>query len=131
MKVANINDVEAKPVDMNGAEGCTVRWMLGRQDGAPNFTMRHFEVVPGGFTPRHHHPYEHEVYVLEGNGVVYENDQPHSLKAGDVVLVRPDEVHQFCNTGSTTMKFICLIPNFAADKKMSVAPECGAEATVR
>jgi quercetin dioxygenase-like cupin family protein len=131
MKIANIQDVESKPVEMEGARGCSVRWMLGRQDGAPNFTLRHFEVEPGGYTPRHFHPYEHEVYVLEGNGVVYENDHSHPLRAGDVVLVKPDEIHQFRNTGDTTMKFICLIPNSAADQKVTVAPECGVEANVR
>ena len=93
--------------------------------------MRQFEVAPGGFTPRHHHPYEHEVFVLEGQGVVYEGDQPHPLKAGDVVLVKPDEVHQFRNTGDGPLKFLCLIPNSATGQNVTVVPECGNEATTK
>ena len=131
MKVTHTQDVPSKTVDMEGAEGCTVRWLVSAEDGAPNFAMRQFEVVPGGFTPRHHHPYEHEVYVLEGHGVVYEGDQIHPLAPGDVVLVKPDEVHQFRNTGTVPMKFLCLIPNSAANKPVTVAPECGTEATTR
>ncbi len=125
MKVANCEQVESQEVDMPGASGCHVRWLVGEKDGAPTFAMRQFEVVPGGFTPRHHHPYEHEVYVLEGNGEVYEGDQAHPLRAGDVVLVKPNEVHQFRNTGNSTMKFLCLIPNSAAGKQVTVVPECG------
>jgi quercetin dioxygenase-like cupin family protein len=89
--------------------------------------MRQFEVAPGCYTPRHHHPYEHEVFVLEGEGIVYEGDQIHKLKEGDVVFVKPDEVHQFRNTGSLPLKFLCLVPYSATGKKAVVAPECGTE----
>jgi quercetin dioxygenase-like cupin family protein len=127
MKVNHYEQVQQQPVEMEGSSGCQVRWLLGERDGTPTFAMRQFDVAPGGHTPRHSHPYEHEVFVLEGEGVVYEGDQPHRLKAGDVVFVKPDEVHQFRNTGATTMKFLCLVPNSATGKKVTVAPECGRE----
>jgi quercetin dioxygenase-like cupin family protein len=125
MKINHFAEIDEKPVEMEGASGCSVRWLVSESDGAPNFAMRRFEVAPGGYTPRHSHPYEHEVYVLEGEGVVYENDRPHPLRPGAVVLVKPDEVHQFRNTGATPLKFLCLIPNDAAKKTVTVAPECG------
>jgi quercetin dioxygenase-like cupin family protein len=112
---------------MEGAQGCQVRWLVTEQDGAPTFAMRQFEVAPGGCTPRHHHAYEHEVYVLEGQGVVYEGDRPQPLTAGDVVLVKPDEVHQFRNTGEGPLRFLCLIPNSATGQQVTVVPECGDE----
>jgi quercetin dioxygenase-like cupin family protein len=127
MKVNNFKQVPAKPVDMEGAAGCTVRWLLSQSDGTPNFAMREFEVVPGGYTPRHSHDFEHEVFVLSGDGVVLEGDQKHKLTAGDVVFVQPNEVHQFRNTGTQPMRFLCLIPNSAAGKTVKVAPECGVE----
>ena len=129
MKVQNSQQVERQAVNMEGASGCHVRWLVGERDGAPNFAMRQFEVEPGGFTPRHFHPYEHEVFVLAGEGVVYEGDQPHPIKSGDVVLVSPDEVHQFKNTGEQALKFLCLIPNSATGKQVTVVPECGIEPT--
>jgi quercetin dioxygenase-like cupin family protein len=127
MKVNHYQEVLEQPVEMEGAQGCSVRQLLGEKDGAPTFAMRQFEVAPGGFTPRHSHPYEHEVFVLEGDGEVVEDAIPHRLKAGDVVFVKPDEVHQFRNTGSAPLKFLCLIPNSATGKKVTVAPECGRE----
>ncbi len=89
--------------------------------------MRQFEVAPGGYTPRHSHPYEHEVFVLEGEGVVLEGEVEHRLAAGDFVLVTPNEVHQFRNTGTAPLKFLCLVPNASAGQKVTVAPECGRE----
>ncbi len=125
MKVNHYEAVDQQPVEMEGASGCRVRWLLGERDAAPNFAMRQFEVAPGGYTPRHSHPYEHEVFVLEGEGVVFEGSQPHKLQAGDVVLVHPDEVHQFRNTGAAPLKFLCLVPNSATGQRASLAPECG------
>ena len=127
MKVNHYQEVIQQPMDMEGSQGCSVRQLLGEKDGTPTFAMRQFEVAPGGYTPRHSHPYEHEVFVLEGDGEVVEGAEPHMLRAGDVVFVKPDEVHQFRNTGSVPLKFLCLIPNSATGKKVTVAPECGRE----
>ena len=131
MKVSHHTDIKLQPVDMEGAAHTQVRWLIGSADGAANFAMRMFEIAPGGHTPRHQHDYEHEIYVLEGEGVVFEGDQQHSLKAGDVVYVNPNDVHQFRNSGSATMKMLCLLPNSATGKQVSVMPECGLESRAR
>jgi quercetin dioxygenase-like cupin family protein len=125
MKVQHYTSVPCQPVEMPGAEGCRVRWLVGVPDGAPNFAMRQFEVAPGGHTPRHAHPYEHEVFVLEGAGEVVEGDRVHPLGAGDVVFVAPNDVHQFRNTGAVPLRFLCLVPHSAAGQPATLAPECG------
>jgi quercetin dioxygenase-like cupin family protein len=124
MMIRNFQQVPQQPVEMEGATGCQVRWLVGPDQGAPNFAMRQFEVAPEGHTPKHHHPYEHEVYVLEGEGLILEGEQQRPLRAGDVVLVAPDEVHQFRNTGPQPLKFLCLVPNSAMAPQVP-APECG------
>lgn len=111
MKVCHYEQVESQPVDMEGAVDCRIRWLIGKAEGAPTFAMRQFEVGVGGHTPCHSHPYEHEVFVLEGQGVVSEAGEHKPLRAGDVVYVQPDEVHQFLNTGDSPLKFLCLVPN--------------------
>jgi quercetin dioxygenase-like cupin family protein len=131
MKLQNFRDVPSKVVDMQGAHDCQVRWLVSEADGAPNFAMRQFELAPGGHTPKHSHPYEHEIYVLEGRGIVLDGDERRPLVAGDVVFVEPDDVHQFLNTGTSTLKMLCLIPNSAKDLPVTLAPECGIEATTR
>lgn len=122
MIVKRVDEVEQTPVEMDGAEGCRVRWLIGSDDQAPNFAMRQFEVAPGGFTPRHAHPYEHEVFVLEGEGRVLQDDQPRPIGPGSVVLVGSNELHQFVNSGDTPLRFLCLIPNSPTEQP--VAPNC-------
>lgn len=110
MKVAAITDVEQKPVEMPGATQTSMRMLVGPAEGAKNFHMRHFEVAPGGHTPHHQHDYEHEILILRGSGVARSDAGERALKAGDVIWVPPMEMHQFRNTGSTPLEFICLIP---------------------
>ena len=125
MRVNNVESIEQKTVEMEGAIGCRVRSLLSKSDGTPTFAMRQFEVAPGGHTPKHHHPYEHEVFILEGSGTVIEGDVEHPLAQGDVVFVSPGDIHQFRNTGDSPLKFLCLIPNSATGKTVTVVPECG------
>lgn len=124
MKVTPLEAVAAADVTMPGAVGCRVRWLVDETDGAPNFAMRQFEVAPGGFTPRHSHPYEHEVYVLDGAGEIFEGDVARPLRPGTVVYVAPDEIHQFRNTGPTPLKFLCFVPHSHRGLPATMAPEC-------
>ena len=127
MQINKTDSVEQKAVEMPGAEKCKVRLLLGKNVEAPNFAMREFEVEVGGYTPRHSHPYEHEVYILAGDGIAVEGEQEHVIQSGDVIFVAPDDVHQFKNTGDQPLKFLCLIPNSAMDQPVTLAPECGTE----
>ncbi|MGC3968681.1 MAG: cupin domain-containing protein [Pirellulales bacterium] len=124
MKVTPYEAVKSVEVTMLGSHACKVRWLVDETDGAPNFAMRQFEVAPGGYTPRHSHPYEHEVFVLEGEGEIWEDDQPKPLHPGTVVFVAPDEIHQFRNTGSAPLKFLCFVPNSHRNLPATMAPEC-------
>lgn len=128
MQIKSTNEAPQAPVTMEGAAGCRVRWLVGEQDSAPNFAMREFELEPGGHTPKHFHPYEHEIYVLEGEGAIVDGDHPRPLRPGDVVYVAPNDVHQFRNTGRGRFRMLCLIPNSATGKTVTVVPECGLEA---
>ncbi len=111
MKIVHYESVPSEDVRLEGAAGCRVRCLIGPDDQAPSFSMRQFEVAPGGHTPRHSHGYEHEVFVLEGEGVVLDGDDAHAIRPGSVVFVPPNRVHQFRNSGSSPLKFLCLIPH--------------------
>jgi quercetin dioxygenase-like cupin family protein len=108
--IRRADDLPGTPMQMEGVKDVSMRIMVGRGDGAPNFAMRHFTVQPGGHTPRHSHNYEHEVYIVEGTGQVESDGQIHAIKAGDVLFVRPNSVHQFVNSSSKPLKFLCLVP---------------------
>jgi len=110
MKIRSLKSHRQEPVVAPGAKGARIRVLIGPEDGAGNFHMRHFEVEAGGCTPRHTHPFEHEILVLKGEGIAHTPDGNRPFKAGDVIFVQADEVHQFCNTTKDTCEFICLIP---------------------
>ncbi|MDP7443374.1 MAG: cupin domain-containing protein [Candidatus Bathyarchaeota archaeon] len=93
------------------ADGVKIRWLLTEETGAPTFSMRQFTVTPGGSTPQHTHPWEHEAYILEGSGTILGGEEVEAVEAGTVVYIPPDELHQFKNTGDRELKFLCMIPN--------------------
>ncbi len=109
MKVKHWTEVQAQ--DVADAPGVTIRWVLNEQDGAPHFALRILEVQPGSATPYHSHWWEHEVFVLDGQGVIATEAGESSLSAGSTVLVENNELHQFRNTGDRPLRFICLIPH--------------------
>ena len=106
MKVSNY--VDTKPAEE--VAGVFKREVITAKDGAPNFCMRVFEVEPGSSTPNHSHPWEHEVFILSGQGVVRGNEGESAIGTGSVVFIAPDEQHCFVNTGNQVLRFICLIP---------------------
>jgi quercetin dioxygenase-like cupin family protein len=109
LKVFPYTDVEAKAAD-EGAVKLKVRWLITKDIGAPNFAMRLFEMQPGGNSPLHTHDWEHEVFILEGEGTVVGKEGEKKFKPGDAVFIRPNEKHQFKNTGKKLVKFLCLVP---------------------
>lgn len=125
MKIIHYEQIESPPVEMEGAAGCRMRCLIGEADGAPTFSMRLFEVGSGGHTPKHSHPHEHEVFVLEGVGTVLEGEKEQPLRAGVSVFVPPNEPHQFRNTGVGPLKFLCLIPHVVANPSTGCTTTCG------
>lgn len=111
MKIANYKEMKLEPVNMEGAKDANIRWLIAEEDGAPNFAMRLFELKAGGYSPLHSHPYEHEVYALEGEGTLVFEGKEYQFKKEYCIFVPPDKEHQFKNTGKSTLKFLCCIPH--------------------
>ena len=106
MKVSNYLDSE--PIQER--PGVVKRDVITAADGAPNFCMRVFEVEPGSSTPYHSHPWEHEVFVLSGRGVVVGEPGETQIAKDSVIFIPPDEHHCLVNNGSEPLRFICIIP---------------------
>ena len=109
-KVFRYDTVKNEEVTTEGASKTRIRWLITKEMGAPNFAMRVFEVEPNGFTPLHTHAWEHEIFILDGEGQLFDGEKATSFKAQDVIYVPPNERHQFKNKGKATLRFICLVP---------------------
>jgi len=103
--------IEAKDPKLEGAKGVLMRVVIGKEIGARNFIMRIFEISPGGHTPYHRHDFEHENYIISGEGELVTEEGAKKLYPGYVAYVPPNEYHQYKNTGKETLKLICLIPS--------------------
>lgn len=110
MKAMPYEDIEPRSVDDPAASGATMRIAIGPDDGAPNSVMRVFTLEPGGHSPRHSHPYEHEVFIYSGTGEVFHEGETFPVGPGYVAYIPPGTLHQFLNTGREPLVFVCVIP---------------------
>ena len=107
MKIRSYNEVEALEI----MEGVQKRVVIGPDEGAPNFIMRIFDIEPGFSTPYHDHPWEHEIFIINGEGTARSGDQEETtIRKGDTIFIPPNEKHCLMNTGEDTLRFMCLVP---------------------
>ncbi len=110
MKISHYSEIPAENPG-GEAKGVTVRWAISDKDGAPHFYLRVFEISPGGYTPLHRHAWEHEIYVLSGEGEMVQEEGSSPVRPGTVVFIPGEELHQVRNTGELLLRFICVIPS--------------------
>ena len=109
MNIFHFTDVESKDAE-GGSTKLKVQWLITKETGAENFAMRLFEMENGGNSPLHSHNWEHEIFILEGEGTVVGGQEEKKFKAGDAIFIPPNEKHQLRNSGEKPVKFLCLIP---------------------
>ena len=109
MKIFPYTDIEAKDAE-GGSSKLKVRWLITKETGAENFAMRLFEMEAGGHSPLHSHNWEHEVFILEGEGLVVGGREARKFKAGEAIFIPSNEKHQLKNNSKKQCKLLCIIP---------------------
>ena len=109
-KCFHYSEVKLDAMAEPGVEGVSIRWLIAKDDGAPNFAMRLFEIKSKGYSPLHSHDWEHEVYILEGECRIVCDGEEGKANDGYIVFIPPKAEHQFVNIGKSTLKFLCLVP---------------------
>lgn len=110
MIVDETEKIRCTEVDEPDISGVRMKVLLGSDQGAENFVMREFAIERDGHTAYHTHEWEHEVYVLDGEGAIKQGDQEFPIKQGSFAFVKPHEEHQFLNKGRGVFRFICVVP---------------------
>lgn len=110
MNVKHYADVAPIKVEDPAAHNVTMRVVIGPDQGAPNFVMRVFEVAPGGYSPRHQHDFEHEIFFFSGSGEVFDEGETFAVGPGHTAYVAPGALHQIRNVGDEKLVFVCLVP---------------------
>ena len=110
MLTGHFTDVKEEQPQMAGMQA-TIRWLIAAKQGAPNFAMRVIEIKrKGERIPLHRHDYEHEIFIIEGQGNLLSSDGAKPVAYGDFAYIPAGEEHGFENTGHTRFRFICVIP---------------------
>jgi len=120
MHKINIDEIEEKSINRTYREGVAIRYLVVEEFGAPNFEMRYFELEKGSATSLDEHPYEHEVFVLRGEGMLIMKGKEYPLKQNDAVLIEPNEQHQLMQVGDSSFGFLCMVPNGISRSKNEV-----------
>jgi quercetin dioxygenase-like cupin family protein len=107
-KVVHFDQVVNEDTD---AAGVKIRWLIKKEDSAPNFAMRYFEIEPGAKSLHHSHNWEHEVFVLDGQCNVFCDGQERTVGEGYAVYIPPNAIHHFENVGESKLRFLCLVPH--------------------
>jgi quercetin dioxygenase-like cupin family protein len=111
MPVVSYDDISRAKVDMDGVKDVTKANVIGSREGWRDHVMRVFRINPGGFTPRHHHDWEHVNHVIRGRGRLRLGETVHELREKDFAFVPPNTEHQFENPYEEPFEFICIVPN--------------------
>ncbi len=123
MLLKHAPEVRAEPVEKPGFSGMTARYLLTRSEGCPRYAVRLMEFTPGGHTSYHQHQEEHEIFFVEGEGVVAGEDRREiPVQAGDALYIEPCEFHQVRNTGRGLLKMVCTVPMFTGMDGKTTTP---------
>lgn len=109
MYLKHISEVKEEIVDMG--KKATIQWLItDKNAGAPNYFMRRFVIKPGGEIFKHSHNWEHEIYCLQGEGIIGAGNEEQKMKKDMFAYVPPNIEHWYRNESNEDWVFLCIIP---------------------
>ena len=106
MKVTRYSD--SKPA--TEVEGVSRRDVLTADDGVPLVGMNIMEITTHAATPTHYHPWEHEIFIVSGKGMVVGEHGSTPIAEGNVIFIPANETHCFVNTSTETLRYVSVEP---------------------
>ncbi len=112
LSLVNLEQVAFEELKKPGASKVRVKYLLDERHGSDKFFLRCYYVEKGGHTPLDKHVYEHQVYILQGEGLVREGSEQvpvmRRIAPGDSIYIPTNAVHQFINERDAPLVFLCL-----------------------
>ncbi len=93
------------------ADNCCTKTIirdLPKETDASGVELSYFEMQSGGYSPLHSHPWQHRLFVLEGEGTVFDGKKTTNIHAGEAVYIKSNESHQLRTVGEATLRFLCV-----------------------
>jgi quercetin dioxygenase-like cupin family protein len=100
--------------DALSPDGAVAR-LITLDDNPPTCTLSYHVIQHGKTSPHHIHPWEHEVYTIEGSGTLVCDGKEYPVKEGDAIYIPGNVDHYTLNDGgSGVMRRIEINPLQAA-----------------
>jgi|YelNatPaOPRAMG01_1025707.scaffolds.fasta_scaffold56585_4 quercetin dioxygenase-like cupin family protein len=96
-----------KQIPVNN-ETCCTKTAVRQLMAAEGFDIKFFEMQPGGYSPQHSHPEQHQILVISGAGTVSDGKKTKPIQSGDIISILADEPHQLKTTGDTPLRFLAV-----------------------
>jgi quercetin dioxygenase-like cupin family protein len=75
--------------------------LIALEDNPPTCTMTYSVIDPGKTSSHHIHPWEHEVYIIEGSGLLICDGKEYPVKEGDGMFIPGNVDHYTLNNQSS------------------------------
>ncbi len=109
MYVVNLDQkMQFEVLSKAGAEKVRVKYLIHKAAGAEKFFLRYYSVEKGGHTPLNKHAAEHEVFIMKGKGRLVGSEREYDVGPGDAIFIGSYELHQFVNTETEPLEFLCV-----------------------
>ena len=106
---------------IQGKEGTTIRQIFHPHntfDGI-HHSLAHFVLEKGKSSLLHKMKASETYYILEGNGRLHIDDSTYDVTKNDAVYVPPMSKQFIENTGSSELKFLCIVdPSWTQDSEI-------------
>jgi mannose-6-phosphate isomerase-like protein (cupin superfamily) len=74
-----------------------------------SYSLAHAIVKPGQASLQHRLKTSEVYYILEGEGIMYIDDESAEVHPGHAVYVPPNSTQYIKNTGSSDLRFLCIV----------------------
>jgi mannose-6-phosphate isomerase-like protein (cupin superfamily) len=73
------------------------------------YSLAHAVVKPGQTSLQHRLKSSEVYYILEGEGIMYIDSESSEVHPGHAVYIPPDSTQYIKNTGSSDLRFLCIV----------------------
>ena len=110
--VIDPSTVSKLSIDEEGAQGMSLQWLTADNlELSPQFCTRKICLDSYGTTPERETSWEHQLYVLSGEGLLVEKARESLIQEGATVLVRPNAAFKVKNTGKARLIYLDIVPS--------------------
>jgi len=110
MYIRNRTEIKKKSLETDTMKNVEKQVLIGADQGWDSHVMRMFTLKKNGYTPRHSHPWNHMVYIVSGNGILFVDGNEHSVTGDSVAFIPGGKEHQFTQTDNEDFIFMCIVP---------------------